>query len=247
MRVSRQRVLLWMAFVVLLSLSSRGGSGPYRVAVVVNDNSRESQELGQYYQEARGIPESQVIHVATTTNDTISLANFEAQIFQPLTNQLAGAGLDGQVDTIVYTRGMPYRVLDGHAYNGITAVTHYGFKTYPHPTNSICSLPDETANPYYAAEQAFADRMPAGVPFLSTMLTAWDLGQARELVDRSAIADGIAPASQVLYLHSSDVNRNVRWPQTEGADFTRRLFNPLQTGTFLTPTPPSGKPTSWGI
>ena len=212
---------------------ARGGSGPYRVVVLVNDNSRESQEIGQYYQEARGIPEAHLVHLATTTDDTISRTAFESQILGPLTNHLVAAGLDGQIDTVVYTRGMPYRVVDGSSYNGVTAATFYGFKTYPAPSAEQCTLPEETANGYYAAEQSFADAAPSGARFLSTMITAWDLAEAKALVDRSAAADGACPDSQVLFLFSTDVARNIRWTQTEDADFARRLFNPLQTGIFI--------------
>jgi len=143
-RVNRIHATLLVMAGFLAGTRSNAGSGPHRVAVVVNDNCRKSQEIGHYYCTQREIPEANLIHVESTTNDTISLSEFRAQIFTPITNYLAQAGLLGQVDTIVYTQGIPYRVSEGTSLNGITSVTYYGFKTYPDPALQLCSLPDPT-------------------------------------------------------------------------------------------------------
>ena len=41
------------------------------VAVVINDNSQASRQIGEYYVRKRGIPPSNVFHIKTSPSDTI--------------------------------------------------------------------------------------------------------------------------------------------------------------------------------
>ena len=55
------------------------------VAVVINDNSPESQRVGQAYAAARSIPDSNVFHIRTETEETITADIFQRTIHGPLT------------------------------------------------------------------------------------------------------------------------------------------------------------------
>lgn len=200
------------------------GGGPLQTAVVVNDADPESQALGQYYQERRGIPEAHLIHVWTTTEDSISLSAYTTDVHQPVLDALETRGLADQIDTLVFTRGMPYKVTQGTSINGITAVALYGFQSYP--SSPVCTLPEGTDHAYFGAETAFSavDRAAAGIGFLSTMLTAGSLEAAMQVVDRGVAADGTRPDGTVYFLHTTDTARNVQWPQFEDAAATLRLL-----------------------
>jgi len=215
-------------------LTVQAGIGPQNVVIVVNDNSRDSLEIGQYYQDQRGLAERQMVHVTTTTNAVIALTDFDSQIYDPVIDHIDASGLSNQVDTILYTMGMPYQVVSGGRTNGITSVTYYGFKTYEDPGTTPCSLPDETSNRYYEAEADFhAGLLVAeGIRYQSSVLSGLDLGWAKTTVDRALAADHAFPTGDVYYVHTTDLSRNVRWEQYEDSDFLRRQVDVPQTGIF---------------
>ncbi len=202
------------------------GGGPLNVAVVVNDNSTDSLALGRYYCDQRGIPEAQMVHVTTATSGVITADTFTNQIYQPLMSSLLAGGLTGQIDTVVYCLGLPHAVSLGTLRNGITAATYYGFKTYTDPSVEQCTLPPETENPYYGAEESFdaRDRSGDSVGYVSSLLAALSLEEAKQVVDRSIAADGSMPTGRVYLVHTSDTARNVHWPQFEEADALYRVL-----------------------
>ncbi|HEY8241166.1 MAG TPA: TIGR03790 family protein, partial [Kiritimatiellia bacterium] len=191
--------------------------------VVVNDNSPESLELGQYYQDARGIPERNIFHISSTTNFTVDAASFSNDIRNPVLAYVSSSGLSNQVDFIVFSRGIPYRVAEGNASNGVTAAMFYGFKSSPPP----CSLPSNTRSDYFEAERAFSHSgdLSSNRYYVSTVLQGWTLDATRRALDRSVSADGTRPTGTVFFVHTTDTARNVQWPQYENADFTARFLD----------------------
>lgn len=64
------------------------------VAVVYNSNmGPDSRLIAEYYAEKRGVPKSQVIGLAMPRSETITRAEFRAQIQEPLLEQLESLGL----------------------------------------------------------------------------------------------------------------------------------------------------------
>ena len=206
------------------------GLGPQNVLIVVNDASTNSQALGQYYQEARGIPESQVVHVLTSVGPELSATAFTNEVWQPIQSHIDSYGLSNQVRAILYSMDLPSRIVQMNAVNSSTAMAFYGLKTYP--GSPVCLIANGSANPYFAAEESFDVRQGMGGAgeFLSSMLTADSLEQAQAVVDRAILADGVCPTGTVYYLHSTDLARNVRWPQHEEVDVLTRLTGCPLTG-----------------
>ena len=93
----KRAVAGWLASLCLLSGTAWAGGGPHNTLVIVNDNSPESQELGQYYQDLRGLPERHLVHVRTATNYSATLATFTNEVVQPVLDYLATAGLSNQI------------------------------------------------------------------------------------------------------------------------------------------------------
>src|SRR5262245_8122065 len=127
-----------LLFVLLLAGRVFAGGGPENVLVVVNDASPSSLELGQYYQEARGIPERNVFHISTSTNYTIATASFSNEIRNPVLAYIASSGLSNQISYLLFSRDIPYKITQGGSTNGLTAAMFYGFKTNFDP---VCSTP----------------------------------------------------------------------------------------------------------
>jgi uncharacterized protein (TIGR03790 family) len=217
----------WLVIFAAVAGMARAGGGPQNVLVVVNDNSAASLELGQYYQDARGIPERNVCHVSTTTNYTLSPAAFSNEIEGPVRAHLEAQGLSNQIDYIVVSRDIPYQVGAAGSTNSLTAALFYGFRTnaaFP------CSIPGSfTRSDYFAADRGFAH---GGVPssnryYITSLLVSTNTDSAKRLVDRSVGADNTQPTGTVFLFHAPDA-RNAQWPQFEDAAFQSRFFDAVQ-------------------
>lgn len=209
----------WLGVIGFVVRCALAGGGPPNVLVIVNDNSPVSMELGQYYQDLRGLPERNLVHVRTTTNYTTGLAAFTNEVVHPVRSYLAASGLSNQIDYLVLTRDLPYRVYDGvSTYNGASAVLFYGFK----PDGPPCSLTPAAFQDYYDTESAFShqDGPSSNRYYLSTILTGYTLDRARSSLDRAVAADATFPTGQVALLHTSDNFRSVRWTQFDEALFS---------------------------
>src|SRR5689334_2289936 len=80
------------------------------VAVVINDNSADSQRVGDYYVRRRGVPPSNVIHIRTSVEDSIERNAYMAAIELPVAEALTARSLQDRVLYIVLTKGIPLRV-----------------------------------------------------------------------------------------------------------------------------------------
>lgn len=206
------------------------GGGPLNTLVVVNDNSPDSIDLGRYYAERRGIPDRNIFHITVTTNYNVDTVAFTNSIRAPIINYIASAGLSNQVDYIVFSRDIPYRVflgaLGNKRHGGLTAAMFYDFKSSPDAFASGCTNENGSAQDYFLAERSFTH---AGAPssnryYLSAMLNSFDMDGALRLVDRASSADGTMPTSSVYFLNSTDYDRNAQWPEYENADFLARFL-----------------------
>lgn len=209
-----------------------GGGGPQQVLVVVNDASANSQELGHYYQEMRGISERQILHLQTSTANQIPLSTYSNEVLNPILDYLSSSGLSDQIEIILLSSDIPSRVGDGTNVNAITSILHYGFKNYP--TSPVCTLPASTVGPYYQAERAFSrGDYPGENLYLAAMLTGLTHGDALAVVDRAVAADFLSPTGTAYFVRSNDNDRNVQWPQFENADFLARMLSIPQTRAFV--------------
>jgi uncharacterized protein (TIGR03790 family) len=208
---------------LLLSVEALAGGGPQNTLVVVNDQSLESLELGAYYRELRSIPERNICHISVPpavngfpSSYSISEANYNSLIHQPIQDHIRDNSLSNQVDYVVFSRDIPYKV---NGDNGITSAAFYGYRNSPaHP------MDEDTLNPYYEEEKAFSRAGRTNDLYISMMLTAWTLGQARDLVDSCVASDGSQPTGTVYLLKTGDIWRNIRYHQFNNVDFLYRFF-----------------------
>jgi uncharacterized protein (TIGR03790 family) len=197
-----------------------GGSG-LNVVVVVNQNSTNSVQLGNYYCEKRGVPPQNLLRINWTGgNIEWNRSNFETNLLSPLTAMLAGRGLTNQVDYIVLSMDIPYRATatNGANYgdNGTTSALFYGFKTNDCSACSYpgCTLPNYTSNSYVGSEGIFRQTPPisaASNSWLVMMITSTNLAQARAVVDSGVASDYRVPTQTVMLAKSpTDRLRRVR-------------------------------------
>jgi uncharacterized protein (TIGR03790 family) len=211
-------VLLWCSAPCFNVIG--GGSG-LNTVVVVNQASTNSVELGNYFCERRQIPPENVLridwpgsNISWTSND------FQVTLVNPLISMLAARQLTNQIDYVVLSMDIPYQTVNGTLVNGTTASLFYGVKIdYGAGWAGI-------TNSYAAGEQVFAQARPAsapGVSFLTTMITATSLAQAKLIVDHGVASDGTFPSQRVMLAKSSDPLRNRRFKFFDNAIFNARL------------------------
>lgn len=121
------RCLVSLLFVFALSLQANEAD---RVVVVVNSNDPGSQEIADYYVATRGIPTENIVAIATSTEETVSVREYVDTIYNPLVGQLLEKGfIRGarsqtadpigryrlslsmhEISYLVTTRGVPLRI-----------------------------------------------------------------------------------------------------------------------------------------
>jgi len=221
--------------VFLLGLAvapARGGGSGYNMVVVVNQQSTNSVILGNEYCERRGVPPTQLWRLTNWAGGAISWsqADFESRLRDPLMGMLRERGLTNQVDGVLLSMDIPYRVVDpNNSQNSTTAALFYGFKpdaTSPLPDFPSCSLPDSSRNSYAFSEMPFRLASPdtaATNALLAMMLTDTSLSGAQAILRTSLRADHSFPAQTVVLAKTGDVDRNVRFIEFDNAIFDARL------------------------
>jgi uncharacterized protein (TIGR03790 family) len=252
-------VIGWLAL-GLGVVAFAGGSG-LNVVVVVNQSSTNSVQLGNYYCEQRGVPPQNVLRINWPGSRTDwSRAELDAVLRTPLNAMLASRQLTNQVDYVVLSMDLPYRVNEAtgvpetSGYNGTTAALFYGFKADGCSTNCpadlpSCNLAAGTASAYAASEGIFRQTPPISATsnsWLTIMLTTSNLAEAKSLVDQGVGSDGSFPPQPVVLAKSFDVNRNVRYERFDDAIFNARLQGDLLLRA-TNATSPSGLGTLLGF
>jgi uncharacterized protein (TIGR03790 family) len=213
-----------------------GGSG-LNVVVVVNQNSTNSVQLGNYYCEKRGVPPQNFLRITnnwTGSNVWWTRSEFETGLLNPLVSMLASRSLTNQVDYIVLSMDVPYRVFQGGAQSGqnsTTAALFYGFKTDDCTTNCPenvpgCYLPAATSNAYSFSEGVFRQSPPIAATsnsWLVTMLTSSNLWEAKAIIDHGVASDGTFPTQTFWLAKSTDWQRNVRFLEFDNTIFDARI------------------------
>jgi uncharacterized protein (TIGR03790 family) len=228
------RLLLYVMALFVLPNGSYGGGSGLNVVVVVNQNSTNSVQLGNYFCEKRGVPPQNLLRISWP-GDNISWASTDlgSYLLDPLNAMLATRQLTNQIDYVVLCMDIPFQVLQSTPSVGedsTTSVVFYGFKTdLPAPQSynpSSCNLPTASTNSYAASESVFRLSTPTTATtnaFLAVMITGPTLDQAKAIIDRGVASDYSFPTQTVILGHSSDPFRNVRYITFDNAIFNTRL------------------------
>jgi uncharacterized protein (TIGR03790 family) len=159
-------------------------SGYQDVAVVVNTNSQVSLDIGNYFQTARGIPQTNIIRVNTTTDETVNDSVF-ASLRHQIESYLRTNNLVDSINYIVTTKGVPLRVDRGD-------LGGPGSTSASVESELMCVLGPDSAqigngggclSPYFAQTAHFS-RRAFGI-YLITRLDGYSLQDVERLIDKS--------------------------------------------------------------
>ena len=161
------------------------------VAVVINDASPQSKEVGEYYVKARGIPAENVIRIQASTDDAIQAAEFQTTIQTPIGAALTRGNLQDRVLYIVLTKGVPLRIIGTGGQDGtVASVDSELTLLYRRMTGHNVLARGRVDNPYFLGARPVADARFFSHRehdiYLVSRLDAFSVEEAKALVDRAA-------------------------------------------------------------
>jgi uncharacterized protein (TIGR03790 family) len=160
-----------------------------QVLLVVNRNDATSRELAEYYRPRRAIPAKNVCFLNSTSAEEISWEVYREQIEKPITACLEQNGLREKVIFIALTMGVPLKV-DGGGKE--FAAEHASVDSelallYAKLRGMKFQRAGGINNPFFMKRsQPF--RHPTFPIYLVTRLAAFDLAEAKAMIDRSLAA-----------------------------------------------------------
>ena len=165
------------------------------LAVLVNTNDPESLEIAKYYQQARLIPESNIIYLSFKNNvNSLTEAEF-LQIESQLKMQVTS-----NIQAYVLAWRKPWRV----GCMSITSAFSLGFsKEY---CAEACNLTKPLSYFNSRSTQPYTDFEIRP----SMMLSANNVDAVKKLIDRGVTSDYTRPTASAYLVRTSDKQRNVR-------------------------------------
>jgi len=146
MTLSLRRLTI-IGFVLALVQNCWAGGSGLNTLVVVNQNSSNSCEVGNYYCERRQVPPENLLRIAWAGGNLAwTNGDFQTNLLNPLLAALSARQLTNQIDYVVLSMDIPYRTINGSLPNGTTTALFYGLKTESGPawlgiTNSYTWFP----------------------------------------------------------------------------------------------------------
>lgn len=227
------------------------GSG-LNVVVVVNTNSADSLQLGNYYCEKRGVPPQNVLRIGWAGDlRSWSRTNLDLVLRRPLEAMLSNRALTNQVEFVLLSMHIPYRVTEttgnteSSGVNSTTSALFYGFKPDGCETCPFgipgCELAPGSTNDYAGSERSFREtQLSSGASnaWLVMMLTSSNLTQVKTVVDRAVAADYSFPTQTVYLIHyEPDPFRGVRHYQYDDAIFENQVRGAARVDRFEAAAP----------
>ena len=162
---------------------------PDQVLIVVNKQSAVSREIGDYYRRKRGVPAENVCTIDTAPNELITRKVYDDEVETPIAAFLKKTGLQEKIVYIVTTLGVPLKIEGNNAglQNTGAAVDSELTLVYQHLHGVKTPLAGAVPNPFFRQRDT-PFRHPLFALYLVTRLAAYDLAEAKGLVDRALLA-----------------------------------------------------------
>jgi uncharacterized protein (TIGR03790 family) len=160
------------------------------VAVIVNDNSQDSQRIGEYYARVRNLPPSHVLRIQTSTDDQIERDAYVKTIEQPLGVAIRRGGLQDRLLYLVLTKGVPLRIAGTTGLSGtLASVDSELTLLYRRLVGQPVPLDGKIDNPYYLGVREIGEARPFSHRdhdiYLVTRIDAFTVDQALGVIDRA--------------------------------------------------------------
>jgi uncharacterized protein (TIGR03790 family) len=200
----------WIAGALMLAQQTLAAQGVANVLLVVNDASRLSRDIGQYYASRRGVPSKNICHIRTAETEEIQRPEYDREIAGPIGACLRRNQLTEQVLYIVTTGGIPLKIPgSGEMTGDYAAVDSELTLLYTDlKQGKGHSIAGPFPNPFFGQRQAkFAH--PQFPIYLVTRLAAYDLEGVKGIIDRSMHA--VNQGKFVIDTESPDAKEGDSW------------------------------------
>lgn len=184
------------------------------VAVIINESEQSSVTVGEYYVRQRGIPQSNVIRLETTTMETIDRAAYVSTIENPIRAAIAREQLQDRILYLVLTKGLPLRITGTTGQEGTAASVDSELTLlYRRMVGHTVLTRGRVDNPYYLGARDISEARPFTHRdhdiFLVSRLDAFTVDEARALVDHARVA--VTDGRIVLDQRGDPANRGDDW------------------------------------
>ena len=181
--------LVALALALALAAGTLCAQTADQVLIVVNKQSKDSREIGEYYLKKRGVPLANLCTIDTPPSEKISREVYDRDIRTPVGTFLAKHNLVEKILYIVTTFGVPQEVTgnDDGLRNPGASVDSELTVLYQQLHGVVIPLPGWVRNPFFMQRDA-PFRHPQFPMYLVTRLAAYDMGEMKGLVDRALIA-----------------------------------------------------------
>jgi uncharacterized protein (TIGR03790 family) len=160
------------------------------VAVIINDDSPDSQRIGEYYARVRALPASNVLRIRTSLQDTIDRATYTRTIEGPIAAAIGRARLQDRVLYLVLTKHIPLRIAGTTGLNGTGASVDSELTLlYRRMTGQPTRAAGYVDNPYFLGDKDISQAEPFTHRqhdiFLVSRLDGFTADQVIALIDRA--------------------------------------------------------------
>lgn len=187
-------LLSWALASLLLAPAFAAAQSSAHVLLVVNENSPESIQVGDYYAAKRSVAPDHVVRLKAPTTDTIDRTEYLKSIEEPIAAWMAGRKLQDQILYVVLTKGVPLRVAGTGDRNGmLSSVDSELTVLYRKLLGLDPPIAGKIDNPYFLGTRPLSDAGPFARGrfdiYLVTRLDGFTVDDVKRLIDR-----GVAPA-----------------------------------------------------
>ncbi len=160
-----------------------------QVLIVVNRQSRDSREIGEYYLKKRGVPLANLCEIDTAPVEQITREVYDREVKARVAGFLKQRGLTENILYMVTTAGVPLKVSgDGAGVRNTEASVDSELTLlYAQLHGAPLSLPGAGVNPFFGRRDVRFEH-PRFAMYLVTRLAAYDMAGMKGLVDRALLA-----------------------------------------------------------
>lgn len=164
------------------------------VLLVLNEASPVSMDIGEYYAQKRGIPQSNILHLKTSLDEAISPEDFNRQIHAPIAAWLTRNFAQDRILYIVLTKDIPLRLTGTIGKEGTVASVDSELTLLYRRLLGVPVPPaGPVKNPYFLEDLPLAQAKPFSHAdqdiYLVCRLDGYNTADIRGLIDR-----GFAPS-----------------------------------------------------
>ena len=186
----RRRVICGVVAVCLWRASPGFAQSAENVAVVINDNSPESQRIGEHYARTRSLPPGNVLRIRVSTQETVERGVYASLIEGPIAAAIRRAGLQDRILYLVLTKGVPLRIAGTTGLNGtLSSVDAELTLLYRRMTGEAVPVAGKIDNPYFLGSRDLREALPFSHRehdiYLVTRIDAFTVDQALALIDKA--------------------------------------------------------------